>query len=61
MKNPIPKLDFYATKGIRELCVEIDNIPNTAERQIAMLYALQMMNACNKAVEDQLNDQLTEV
>ena len=53
MLNPIPQSDFFATKSIRNLILEIEEIPNKKERQIAYLYAMQMMNACHQAVADE--------
>ena len=62
MLNPIPKSDFFATKSIRELVLEIEEIPNKKERAIAFLFAMQMMNACHQAVADEkLYTELTEV
>ena len=61
MLNPIPKSDFFATKSIRELIEEIDRLPSLKERGIAYLFAMQMMNACHKAVaEEKLYTELTE-
>ena len=61
MLNPIPKSDFFATKSIRELVLEIDQLPNKRERAIAYLFAMQMMNACHQAVADEkLYTELTE-
>ena len=61
MLNPIPKSDFFATKSIRELVLEIEEIPNKKERAIAFLFAMQMMNACHQAVADEkLYTELTE-
>jgi hypothetical protein len=54
MLNPVPRSDFFATKSIRDLFSEIAQIPNKTQRQIAYLYTMQMMNACHKAVEDEL-------
>ncbi len=53
MLNPVPKSDFFATKSIRDLILEIEEIPNKKERAIAYLYAMQMMNACHRAVADE--------
>ena len=62
MLNPIPKSDFFATKSIRELIMEIDQLPNKKERGLAYLFAMQMMNACHQAVADEkLYTELTEV
>ena len=62
MLNPIPKSDFFATKSIRELILEIDQLPNKKERGLAYLFAMQMMNACHLAVADEvLYTELTEV
>ena len=62
MLNPIPKSDFFATKSIRNLILEIEEIPNKKERAIAYLFAMQMMNACHQAVADEkLYTELTEV
>ena len=61
MLNPIPKSDFFATKSIRNLILEIEEIPNKKERAIAYLFAMQMMNACIQAVADEvLYNELTE-
>ena len=54
MLNPIPKSDFFATKSIRNLILELEEIPNKKERAIAYLFAMQMMNACHLAVADEL-------
>lgn len=61
MLNPVPKSDFFATKSIRDLILEIEEIPNKKERAIAYLFAMQMMNACHQAVADEkLYTELTE-
>lgn len=61
MLNPIPKSDFFATKNIRNLVLEIEEISNKKERAIAYLFAMQMMNACHQAVADEkLYTELTE-
>ena len=61
MLNPIPKSDFFATKSIRELVLEIDQLSSLKERGIAYLYAMQMMNACHQAVAlEKLYTELTE-
>jgi len=54
MRNPIPNVHFFATKSIRNLLTEIEEIPNKKERALAYLYAMQMMNACHMAVADEL-------
>ncbi len=54
MLNPVPKSDFFATKSIRDLILEIEEIPNKKERAIAYLYAMQMMNACHQAVAEEI-------
>lgn len=54
MLNPIPRSDFFATKSIRELVEEIDRLPTLKERGIAYLFAMQMMNACHKAVAEEI-------
>jgi len=54
MLNPVPKSDFFATKSIRDLILEIEEIPNKKECAIAYLYAMQMMNACHKAVAEEI-------
>ena len=54
MLNPIPKSDFFSTKSIRELIEEIDRLPTLKERAIAYLFAVQMMNACHKAVAEEI-------
>ena len=54
MLNPIPKSDFFATKSIRELIEEIDQLPNKKERALAYLFAMQMMNACHQSVADEI-------
>ena len=54
MLNPIPKSDFFSTKSIRELIEEIDRLPTLKERGIAYLFAVQMMNACHKAVAEEI-------
>ena len=54
MLNPVPKSDFFATKSIRELIQEMDQLPNKAARSMAYLYAMQMMNACHRAVAEEI-------
>jgi hypothetical protein len=54
MLNPIPHSDFFATKSIRELIEEIDQLPNKRERALAYLFAMQMMNACHQSVADEI-------
>ncbi len=54
MLNPIPRSDFFATKSIREMLEEIDGLPNKKERALAYLFSMQMMNACHKAVAEEI-------
>jgi hypothetical protein len=54
MINPIPISNFFATKTIGELILEMDQLPNKASRSIAYLYAMQMMNACHQAVAKEM-------
>ena len=54
MLNPIPKSDFFATKSIRNLLTEIEELPNKKERAVAYLFAMQMLNSCNQAVADEI-------
>jgi hypothetical protein len=54
MLNPIPHSDFFATKSIRDMIEEIDRLPNKKERALAYLFSMQMMNACHKAVAEEI-------
>ena len=56
MLNPIPTVGLFVTPdSVNDLILTIEKIPNVNERQIAFLYAMQMMNACHKAVKDEIN------
>ena len=56
MLNPIPTTGLFVTPdSVDDLILTIEKIPNFNERQIAFLYAMQMMNACHKAVKDEIN------
>jgi hypothetical protein len=54
MINPIPISNFFATKTLGELILEMDQLPNKASRSIAYLYVMQMMNACHEAVAKEM-------
>jgi excinuclease UvrABC helicase subunit UvrB len=55
MKNPIPHSGMFATKSIDDLIQEISTMSNKQERQLVMVYVMQMMNSCSQAVTDELN------
>jgi len=66
MLNPIPHSDFFATKSIREMIEEIERLPNKKEKALAYLFSMQMMNACHRAVAEEIlytavKQDLTEV
>lgn len=55
MLNPIPSHPLFAAPdSIHELLDEIRSLPDGQERQTAMLFACLMMNACSKAVGQEL-------
>ena len=61
MQNPIPKSDFFVTESIREVFARIESFSNKKEKAAAYQIALTMMNACHKAVADEIvYNELTE-
>lgn len=54
MKNPIQKMNMFATpKSIAELCDQIERLSGS-ERTVAYTYAIMMMNVCSQMVTDEL-------
>jgi hypothetical protein len=51
MKNPIPKVGFFATKSIGELQEYVESM-NGKEKALAYTILCMTLNACHKAVED---------
>ena len=54
MLNPIPKSDFFVTESIREVFERIESFSNKKEKAAAYQIAMTMMNACHKAVADEI-------
>ena len=62
MKNPIPKNNLFVTESIREVFERIESFSNKKEKAQAYQIAITMMNACHKAVEEEIvYSELTEV
>lgn len=57
MKNPIPSSSFFATKTLGEIQAGIEELPKQ-QRAVASLVMMMTLNACNKLVEDSMNEQL---
>jgi hypothetical protein len=54
MKNPINKMNMFATpKSIEALCDQIEGLSGS-ERTIAYTYAIMMMNACSAIVDREI-------
>jgi len=52
MKNPIGKMNMFATPAsIDALCDQIEQLSGS-EKTVAYTYAIMMMNACSKIVSD---------
>jgi hypothetical protein len=51
MKNPIPKLDLFATMELSELQEYIRSMSNGQEKALAFSIFYMTMNACHKEVE----------
>lgn len=57
MKNPISKMNMFATpKSINALCDQIESLSG-AEKTVAYTYAIMMMNVCSQMVADELAQQ----
>lgn len=55
MKNPINKFKMFATpESIDALCDQIERLSGS-EKTIAYTYAIMMMNACSKQVDDAID------
>ena len=54
MKNPIRKMNMFATPdSIEALCDQIERLSGS-EKTVAYTYAIMMMNVCSKMVEQEL-------
>ena len=54
MKNPIRKMNIFATPdSIEALCDQIEKLSGS-EKTVAYTYAIMMMNVCSKMVEQEL-------
>lgn len=54
MKNPIRKMNMFATPdSIEALCDQIEKLSGS-ERTVAYTYAIMMMNVCSEMVEQEL-------
>ena len=52
--NPIRKMNIFATpESISALCDRIEQLSGS-EKTVAYTYAIMMMNACSKMVDDEL-------
>ena len=54
MLNPIPKSDFFVTESIREVFQRIESFSNKKEKATAYQIAMTMMNACHRAVAEEI-------
>ena len=60
MKNPISKFKMFATpESIEALCDQIERLSGS-EKTVAYTYAIMMMNACSKMVDDALEQEELE-
>lgn len=56
MKNPISKMNMFATpKSIEALCDQIEKLSGS-EKTVAYTYAIMMMNVCSKMVDEELEN-----
>ena len=54
MKNPIRKMNVFATPdSIEALCDQIEKLSGS-EKTVAYTYAIMMMNVCSEMVEQEL-------
>ena len=54
MRNPISKMNMFATpKSIEALCDQIEQLTGS-EKTVAYTYAIMMMNVCSQMVQDEL-------
>lgn len=61
MKNPITKMNMFATpESIQALCDQIERLSGS-ERTVAYTYAIMMMNVCSQMVQDELASAVDEV
>lgn len=60
MKNPISKFKMFATpKSIGALCDQIERLSGS-EKTVAYTYAIMMMNACSKMVDQAIEQEELE-
>lgn len=60
MKNPINKMNMFATpKSIEALCDQIEGLSGS-EKTVAYTYAIMMMNVCSQMVTNELAKQVDE-
>ena len=54
MKNPISKMNLFATpESIEALCDRIEQLSGS-EKTVAYTYAIMMMNVCSKMVDKEI-------
>lgn len=54
MRNPISKMNMFATpESIEALCEQIERLSGS-EKTVAYTYAIMMMNVCSQMVQDEL-------
>lgn len=54
MRNPISKMNMFATpKSIEALCDQIEQLTGS-EKTVAYTYAIMMMNVCSQMITDEL-------
>ena len=54
VENPIPKNNLFVTESLKEVFDRIESFSNKKEKAQAYQIAFLVMNACNKAVEDEI-------
>lgn len=53
VQNPIPRSGLFATKSLADIQREIESLPSK-ERALVYGYVMQVLNACNQLVEDDI-------
>ena len=55
MNNPIPKSDLFVTESLKEVFERIERLSNKQERALAYQIAMTVLNACHRAVEQEID------
>jgi hypothetical protein len=56
MQNPIPQCDLFVTESIEQVFARIESFSNKKEKAQAYQIAMLVLNACHKAVEEELSE-----